>query len=156
MDTDLNSRRIQIRDDIIRIEGAMDELRAIVNQRLMITNRTDINLTQSEEPLIQSFNSMIGEKALLCHRMHSSYVERIGETLLMIQSIKERIDVDLTQWKRQQQQHRLGIGLSTDVIRNLKQIQPYYEMLTQTIYEVKTALVKLADIHRYYKVFQLN
>ena len=142
MGTDLNSRSIQIRDDIIKIEGSMDELKSIVNQRQ--------NFTYGEETVVQSLNSIIGEKALLCHRMHSSYVERIGETLSMIQSIKEReVDVNLFQWKQQQQQQRIGVGINTNVL-DPDQIQNYNEMLLQTLWEVKKDLVKLANIHRYF------
>ena len=148
---DLNSRNIQMTDDLTAIEKAMDELKNIVNQRLIL------QLSQSEEPVVQSLNSMIGEKSILSHRMHNSFVERIGETLSMIQSIKERVvDLNLSRWKGHQQQQRMGFHLSTDLDTNLNQIQTYYEMLTQIIYEVKTALVKLADIHRYTKDFQLN
>ena len=146
MNTDFNSLSIQIRDDLIKIEASMVELKTFENQRLLLTNCKQ--LSQSEEPVVQSLNSMIGEKSLLSHQMHNSFVERIGETLSTIQSIKERVvDVNLSQWKRQQQHQRLGFS-STDVTPNLNQIQTCCEMLTQTIYEIKIALIKFADFQR--------
>ena len=131
MDSELNLRIIQIRTEMMRIKAAMEDLNGIVKYQ---------NLSN---------NPLFSEKATQSYQMHNSIVETISKTLLLIETIKAQVvDVNLSQWRRQQQEHRLGIGPKTDTLE-LHRIQSSYEELSQNLLDVKTVVVKLADIHRY-------
>ena len=119
----------QINSEMLSIKGAMDELKTLLKY------------------LNPSYNTVLGEKATQSYQMHNTIVVNITEAFTLIETIKAQVFDNLSLWKRHQQKHRLGIGPKAD-LDELYRIQSSYEELFQTLWDMKTILVKLADIHR--------
>ena len=109
-----------------------------------LSDRLYYDLNKIEESVVK-FNLFNGENQKISDIMEASILERIGDTITMVISLKKQIiDGELFEWKRLQQQHKSG----EDFNSRLFQIQAFFEVLAEIIWELKSYLNNLAKTTR--------
>lgn len=93
------------------------------------------------------------EEQTLLHQMFTSIVNKISETLPLIQELQQQvIDGELYQWKHRQKQHHM-FGIEFNM--NLDNIQQSCEFLSRALWMLRSNLIALIEKQRYSSIYQM-
>ena len=117
----------------------------------------NLRIKQIEENLKNADQDMDALKTIeeqtLLHQMFTSIVNKISETLPLIQELQQQvIDGELYQWKHRQKQHHM-FGIEFNM--NLDNIQQSCEFLSRALWMLRSNLIALIEKQRYSSIYQM-